>query len=49
MLGGVLILFLLLSFLYKRRDGVIMYYKKSVRIDTSNCNLVWCFFIVLIA
>lgn len=28
MLGGVLILLLLLSFLYKRRDGVIMYYKK---------------------
>lgn len=26
-----------------------MYYKKAVRIDTSNCNLVWCFFIVLIA
>ena len=49
MLGGVLILLLLLSFLYKRRDGVIMYYKKAVRIDTSNCNLVWCFFIVLIA
>jgi len=40
MLGGVLILLLLLSFLYKRRDGVIMYYKKAVRIDTSNCNLV---------
>ncbi len=49
MLGGVLLLLLLLFFLYRRRGEVIMYYKDAFHIDTSNYNLVWFFFIMLIA
>lgn len=47
--GGFLLLLALLLFLHRRRDEVIAHYKAAVRIDTSNYNLVWFLFILLIA
>lgn len=47
--GGFLLLLALLLLLHRRRDEVMAHYKAAVRIDTSNYNLVWFLFILLIA